>query len=206
MGIHVAWRSTLPSKFVRGASPIGAPDGNVGPRARCETRWRGRSPSQGSHVRTGAQPTLSSGPPAHAGCTDRATYRGRARGTPRGGASGCAACAAAPRARAELSVREAAVRVHTRYVDAWPQRRRARRTADRQYIFDDSANASGEVRFGRRCPPPRQGGAFVREGHRTPQLPGEERVAGLAPGPKRSYFATLSRSLTAQFEIRPVGH
>jgi len=131
---------------------FGAPEGNGRSPAGCETRWRGRSLARGSHVRTGAQPTLSPGLAVHAGRLDRATYRGQLHRRPLGCPSGCAACAAASRARAELSVREAAVRVHTRYVDAWPQRRRARRTAGRQYFFDDGRNASGEVRFGTLTP------------------------------------------------------
>ena len=41
---------------------------------------------------------------------------------------------AVARARAELSVREAAVRVHAQYVDAWSERRRARVTRGKQII------------------------------------------------------------------------
>jgi hypothetical protein len=106
---------------------------------------------------------------------------------------------AASRARAELSVREAAVRVHAQYVDAWPQRRRARATL-RKHIIE--SNIVGTF-MGRsvfwRPPPTCEGGAGHCEGHgaRVASLEVRAGDAGLAYGSKRRYFAALVQSLTA---------
>ncbi len=97
-------------------------------------------------------------------------------------------------ARAELSVREAAVRVQS--VVAWPQRPRAHGCTRGKHTIDDcSKEIPGEARFRIAAPACESSAGRRRERRRPPRLQVD---VGLAHGTKRRYFATpaLSRAAT----------
>jgi hypothetical protein len=79
---------------------------------------------------------------------------------------------AASSAQAELSVRKAAVRVQ--YVDAWPQRRRARGSARRQHtiVVVHIREVPGEVRFWMPAPACEGRAGRCKERRRTPRVLG----------------------------------
>jgi hypothetical protein len=79
---------------------------------------------------------------------------------------------AASSAQAELSVREAAVRVQ--YVDTWPQRRRARGSARRQHtiVVVHIREVPGEVRFWMPAPACEGRAGRCKERRRTPRVLG----------------------------------
>jgi hypothetical protein len=103
--------------------------------------------------------------------------------------------------RAELSVRDAAVRVQ--YVDAWPQRRRAHGSARRKHTIDDcSEEIPGVSRFWIVAQTCESNAERRRERRRTPRLLRYAQVdIGLAHGTKRRYFAApaLSRAATTNW-------
>ncbi len=117
----------------------------------------------------------------------------------RGGASNGAASSA----QAELSVREAAVRVQ--YVDAWPQRRRARGSARRRHtiVVVHIREVPGEVRFWMRAPACEGGAGRCKERRRTPRVLGNARQS-LPDLRTTRNVATLRRLPEAGPRIQPV--